>query len=62
MGIFALILSLAEYHNDLEHAKNFDSSVDNMVTLFPENCKLEYITIIDLPFLDFRLKIKNLLK
>lgn len=62
MGIFALILSLAEYHNDLERAKNFDSSVDNMVTLFLENCKLEYIIIIDLPFLDFRLKIKNLLK
>lgn len=62
VDIFALILSLAKYHNDLERAENFDSSVDDMVTLFPEDCKWEYIIIIYLLLLDFRLKIHSLLK
>lgn len=58
---FALILSLTKYC-DVECAKNFDYSVDDMTSLFPENCKLKYIIIIYLPFLDFRLKIQSLLK
>lgn len=59
--VFALILSLAKCHNDLERAKNLSSSVDD-VTLSPGNCNLENIFIVYLPLQDFRLKINRLLK
>lgn len=62
MDIFALILSWAKYHHELERVKNFCSSVDDVVTLFPENCKLKYIIFIYLPLLDFILQIHSLLK
>lgn len=62
MDIFALILYPAKYHHELEHAKNFFSSVNDVVTLFPENCKLECVIFFYLPFLDFMLKIHSLLE